>query len=648
MRNVEKHLCAQQTKSARSITIHSRESVVRSLRRRTIWREEQQRTIESAKIQQGKCTTKMSFEQPRKSLLIAVAATYIGGACGWGIYTEDSVAAQRRLSWHKQRTHTRRKTVETNITADHIIDVTVASRTVLAKAHPKITAAPVIKRKLGSTRWETTHKRLQAQERDGETCQKDYQMCPKELGGGCCPKDRACGTSSCLPLTATGLACGRENYIACGIEAGGGCCPSKHECGRNGCTPLPGAVSTLTCSANSYLCPAAVNYGCCKSGMACGVENCYSTEASTFTITQVVTTTNANAQERTTTTTITSTTTSIIPSETATQNIVAGIVPKISAAADSIPKTSATAHVPSSLSSQQLGGIIGGAVALLVVLLVAAFLIIRRLNKAIELSETKSRRRASELASAMEAVSRKRSMSRDIDAASIDPLVLSPSGSTEMGGTPRWSSHTSPYEAEGSPVFRSPFSPQDVTPQFQKRGYNRLAEIDSNPEWDRHTSVDSVATIHQTNRRGSESYFDIPVHDRRRSSQNTYIPGHGRQWSNASEVSELEAGVDGNRRTSMPRSLHSLGRSLGRRRTNSGEVALLSETHDGKRTTEIERDRTKPDWTPPVGFAVISSGANNGSGGRRESLGHTLGFIDEAGESRVRLGDEGESAGSRR
>lgn len=93
-------------------------------------------------------------------------------------------------------------------------------------AYPKNAEAPLVKRKLGSNRWDIIHEGIQGQKRDATRCPADYQLCPKSLNGGCCPNDRACGSSSCLPTsTAPASACGKLGYVACGMSDGGRIAP---------------------------------------------------------------------------------------------------------------------------------------------------------------------------------------------------------------------------------------------------------------------------------------------------------------------------------------------------------------------------------------------------------------------------------------
>lgn len=100
--------------------------------------------------------------------------------------------------------------------------VTRIFETTVTESQPRVTDAPIFKRKLGSHKWDIVHNRIQGQKRDATSCPSDYQLCPQSMDGGCCPSDRVCGTSSCFATTsAPASACGSVGYIACGIDQGG-------------------------------------------------------------------------------------------------------------------------------------------------------------------------------------------------------------------------------------------------------------------------------------------------------------------------------------------------------------------------------------------------------------------------------------------
>ena len=90
-------------------------------------------------------------------------------------------------------------------------------------AYPKITEGPALaRRKLGSNHWDLIHEGIQGRKRDATICDTDYSLCPQSLGGGCCPTDRVCGSSSCYPMSAaTVSACGQTGYYVFGVEEGG-------------------------------------------------------------------------------------------------------------------------------------------------------------------------------------------------------------------------------------------------------------------------------------------------------------------------------------------------------------------------------------------------------------------------------------------
>jgi len=104
-----------------------------------------------------------------------------------------------------------------------ILVTTTTREAAVTVTFPKITAGPsLLKRKLGSNHWDLIHEGIQGQKRDATACPADYQLCPESLNGGCCPNDRVCDTSSCLPTSAgPSSACGKLGYTACDAADGG-------------------------------------------------------------------------------------------------------------------------------------------------------------------------------------------------------------------------------------------------------------------------------------------------------------------------------------------------------------------------------------------------------------------------------------------
>lgn len=370
--------------------------------------------------------------------------------------------------------------------------------------------------------------------------------------------------------------------------------------------------------------------------MACGLSSCYSTAIISYTLTETLTTTDANSNAQTITRIIATASTPVVP--TAVVTLQSGVIPKASSAPSAIPKTKASGTSSGGgLTTPQLGGIIGGAVAILLVVLIVAFIIVKRLNKAIEVAAT------SKASSSGQRSRRSHPRPLNLDAMSVDPLMMTPSEVSETSRVPSVPSHasvvpSSAHEADSSPIWRSPFSPRSPPHTKYPRGYNAVASSDSvysaSNSGNRNPSLESSPPLHYNPNAG---YFDIPPQGyyAHRSPTSHISPSsqrgpsqHGRNWSNASDQSavsqsssqmaELEAGADGDRRSGVQRVMQGMG--LGR---------MLSRRLSRRQSEPIRRSQQSPvltggpqraDWSPP---AVMGGGA--------------LGHIPEAGESRVGL-----------
>ncbi|KAH8812086.1 hypothetical protein F5884DRAFT_302535 [Xylogone sp. PMI_703] len=463
---------------------------------------------------------------------------------------------------------------------------------VLAASFLGVETKSNLKRKLGSNHWDQVHEAIQAQKRDATECPQGYQLCPPSLKGGCCPADRSCGISSCYATTAAvQTACGIAGYSPCAIEDGGGCCPQSYSCFPNGCSPLPGVVFTETCGVNSYLCPASLGYGCCKNGMACGLNNCYSTDPTTFTLTETLTTTDATNRIHTITTTIVTATTPQPPTATATFLNAASTVSQMLITPPPIVKTKATGDSSSSggLSKGAIGGIIAAAGIVLVGVIVATFFILRRLNQVMESNGNTKTPSGSRSKQRHE----KPSYSSEIDAMSFDPLMIMGSDSTPSLRRPTHPVHpTAAYDPaqlgnhQVSPPLTTPFSPESIgvpfSPNDYQRGYRAVPNYD-------YSSTDP-SPRHQP----LQGYFDISPDLRDQNFQFGHISPpsphnsshHGRNMSDASDYSqqsaELDAGRDGSAggasptaATTIQRALSGLGlsRVLSRRKSSAGSVS---------------------------------------------------------------------------
>lgn len=409
----------------------------------------------------------------------------------------------------------------------------------------------VVGREAGATHVGGRHKALahrvekvQAQvtahpkKRDATVCPSSYDLCPASLNGGCCPPRYGCATDACYATTAgTQSACNMAGYYNCGAAAGGGCCPEGYICGADDCTAPAGVSSVMTsCPASYYLCPASFNYGCCLTGYGCATNACYVTTLSTATYTQTATTTDAGGQTITTTRTATTVQTPTPPTAvplTSNSNAVAKFIPT---SVEKVPATSS----PSSgggggLTKPQLGGIIGGAVALLLAVVVAAFIVIRRLNRVANVvgtpktSSSGDQSGSNHRPAAM--AQQYRPSPSEIDGMGYDPLMMPNTpgdGGSSIGaaGTPQgWPN------GGGRNRSDSDYSSQPaITPYGAPDTAARHPSMDSNP--------------------AGAGYFDIlrvhnmpgarPATTMRASvdSQGNVVQyGHGRQWSNTSELS---------------------------------------------------------------------------------------------------------------
>jgi hypothetical protein len=158
------------------------------------------------------------------SCAVRLAAEYIRGS--WRLTSPEA---------HRCGTSTEQALDDENVGArlplaqrvkdgQRILGVTAIRHSTVIVAYPKITERPaLVRRKLGGNHWNLIHEGIQGQKRDASICATDYSLCPQSLGGGCCPTDRVCGSSSCYPSSAAATAsgCGQEGYFNCGVEEGG-------------------------------------------------------------------------------------------------------------------------------------------------------------------------------------------------------------------------------------------------------------------------------------------------------------------------------------------------------------------------------------------------------------------------------------------
>lgn len=372
--------------------------------------------------------------------------------------------------------------------------------------------------------------------------------------------------------------------------------------------------------------------------MACGISVCYATSYQTGHIQVTFTTTDSNAQP----TTVVSDSATVFrqtliqPSPTS-----SAAIAKITASASAVPKVAQTSAPSSGLSTGSLAGIIAAAVIVLIAIIIATWLIIRRLNA---VAREAQRAAAAKTASASKTRSSSRPHPRvrnggsstaaiDFDNMSIDPLMMT-SESVASPTLPRPSAVYSDYDRTGGLPIPAPYG----SPTAFSGGYQQVptAEYysDSGSGHLRNLSQESTpGSYGQTPQSGGmqqTGYFD-PLDPALRDQNLRFghppirpsLSLHGRNFSDASEVSqqsdssggfaELDAGADGDRRSSLQRAMQGMGLgrtasrrgsqgytpSLGhRRRSSSGATArqeMDSNHRAGNRledVAETELDRT--------------------------------------------------------
>lgn len=196
-------------------------------------------------------------------------------------------------------------------------------------------------------------------QRKGDVCGVGMKLCPANLGGNCCPENYACATDGCYSTTTTTSTSSVPSH-------------------------------TYSCPTSQYLCPSSLGYGCCPNGMGCGVSRCYSTQPITTTVTTAITSTASGTITTITTTTIivrspsVPTSLGMLDDRTndddgiQTTDSFATAVPKYT---PPVETDGSDSQDNSSLSTTQLGGIIGGAVALLALVVAAAAVLIRHIDR---------------------------------------------------------------------------------------------------------------------------------------------------------------------------------------------------------------------------------------------------------------------------
>jgi hypothetical protein len=459
------------------------------------------------------------------------------------------------------------------------------------------------------------HITAQPWKRDDTGCPTDYFLCPASANGGCCPAGRSCGQSSCYATTAAPQTeCSKSGYIACGLDQGGekepgetlgfianrsigGCCPDGYSCTNNGCLPLSGSSYGQTCGPSSYLCPPSLGNGCCHTNYACGNGVCHRTSFSTVNITLTTTSIDANSNTITIVTTIQTAYSDPALAQTLAAPASTPLA-QITPTPTAVPKVDPTSSPTTGLTQAQLDGIIAAAVVLSIVVIIATFLIIRRLNtvakehKATAKSGSGSRTRSS---SRPHQPRLPPSSAVDYDNMSIDPLMVADSSSNASVsvGVPRPSavhSIRSELDHTSSPPIPAPYTSLHG---YSGDGYQQVPTneghyYDSVGHYRNYSGDSAEHPVSPPISSTPASYFD-PYASVSRDPTIRFGPAlarpnrsvHGRQRSDSSDasqqsgstdVAELDAGVDGDRRKNLPNVMKGTGLSrTGHKRRHSEE-----------------------------------------------------------------------------
>lgn len=306
-------------------------------------------------------------------------------------------------------------------------------------------------------------------------------------------------------------------------------------------------------------------------GMGCAVDSCYSTAPSTTTIKYTTTDEDGSSTKVVTSTSVTT------PTGDATSAAGAGAVPKYYASTVSkSPATSTSTSDDSDgrggLSKGAIGGIIAGVVLLLLAVVTAAYLIIKRLKKTAavvqSVRETTSgtrTRRTADKKSEISQVVRVRPTQSEVDQMDCDPLMMTNNNSS-MGGSPRGSRHLrglissnlngrargdSDAESQQPSLWSGPsagmrWNTPSVGSDPGGDGGAQKEYFELPPR----THVQSTNTPTTTTTTDTSDAVGRPQMPMRASMESSsqysyrnYGYGHGRHWSNASELS---AGSDEN------------------------------------------------------------------------------------------------------
>ncbi|RCI17021.1 hypothetical protein L249_3090 [Ophiocordyceps polyrhachis-furcata BCC 54312] len=232
--------------------------------------------------------------------------------------------------------------------------------------------------RIGKQAQTTRPARLHARD-DGNTCGVGMKLCPKSLGGRCCPSNYECELDSCYATTKSPSTCGSKvGWYACAAVYGGGCCPDGYLCQRAAnCVPPSGSPYTYGCPASYYLCPSSMSYGCCPNGLACAVGQCYSTVPTTTRTSRLMTVIDGQTSEMTTTMTVWPEAPTGFPPAAGGDQSVLKLYPTALTQVSPPEAVDQGEHV----TKAQLAGLVAGSMSLMGLVLLGGYVLLRHLGK---------------------------------------------------------------------------------------------------------------------------------------------------------------------------------------------------------------------------------------------------------------------------
>ncbi|KAL5352713.1 hypothetical protein ACLOAV_002661 [Pseudogymnoascus australis] len=396
-----------------------------------------------------------------------------------------------------------------------------------------------------------------------DECPQNYALCPSSLSGGCCPSDHSCGTSSCYATTPAPLdVCTQLGYHECRLVDGGGCCLEGYQCASNSCIPTTSSASSTTCAPSSTLCPTDLG-GCCHSGFACGKGFCYETSFTTVNVTISTTTTDSKGRLTTINTVIS---TAYVPSTQPTLGpspVATAAVSRFTPTTIPVAKVASTPGSSSGLSKGALAGIVVGVVVILVAIVGTGWCILRRINAVAKQSEG---RHTSGSGSNRTPMTKNRNggpnggpssgpTNVDFDNMSIDPLMMSSSGTATPHLSRPTPTHNSSYDTQVTQPIQSPAlsppipSPYGTSPPGNTGGYQAVPSADAQYFDTRHHSGQGSPSVvspyspgYPTSASWGEPVVDPAVRDQNLRFGRVSAPSSNKHWSQMSDVSALSAG----------------------------------------------------------------------------------------------------------